>query len=69
MQRLWLTATAAGLGASPMTQALDHAGPRALVSRLVGLDNGHPQILLRVGYSRPNQVTGRRAVADLLVRH
>jgi hypothetical protein len=67
MQRLWLTATAAGLGASPLTQALDHEGPRALLSRIVGLENGHPQMLLRVGFSHAEQVTGRRAVADVLV--
>jgi Nitroreductase family len=68
MQRLWLTATAAGLGASPITQAMDHAGPRALLKRLVGQQNHHPQILLRLGYCRPDRVTGRRPVADLLVR-
>jgi nitroreductase len=67
MQRLWLTATAAGLGASPLTQALDHEGPRALLSRIVGLENGHPQMLLRVGFSNAEQVTGRRPVADVLV--
>ena len=42
MQRLWLTATAAGLGASPMTQALDHAATRALLTRIVGLEKGPP---------------------------
>ncbi|MDX6205662.1 MAG: hypothetical protein QOF39_1719 [Frankiales bacterium] len=67
MQRLWLTATASGLGASPLTQALDHEGPRALLSRIVGLENGHPQMLLRVGFSHAEQVTGRRPVADVLV--
>ena len=69
MQRLWLTATAAGLGASPLTQALDHEGPRALLSRIVGLENGHPQMLLRVGFCHAEQVTGRRPMADVLVHH
>lgn len=67
MQRLWLTATAAGLAASPLTQALDHEGPRALLSRIVGLENGHPQMLLRVGFSHADPVTGRRPVADVLI--
>jgi Nitroreductase family len=68
MQRLWLTATASGLGACPLTQAMDHAGPRALLRRLVGEQDNHPQILLRLGYCRPDRITGRRSVADLLVR-
>ncbi len=67
MQRLWLTATAAGLAASPISQALDHAAPRALLARLVGMDNGHPQMLLRLGFcDAPVTVTGRRPLADIL---
>jgi nitroreductase len=69
MQRLWLTATAAGLGASPISQALDHSAPRMLLSRLVGLENGHPQMLLRIGYCQSPPVTGRRPIADVLVHH
>lgn len=67
MQRLWLTATAAGLGASPLTQALDHPGPRALLARVVGVENGHPQMLLRIGFCHAGQVTGRRPLANVLV--
>jgi Nitroreductase family len=67
MQRLWLTATAAGLGASPLTQALDHPASRAMLSQLVGLDNGHPQMLLRVGYCQAEALTGRRPLSDVLV--
>jgi hypothetical protein len=66
MQRLWLTATVAGLGASPVSQALDHAGPRLLLARLVGLDKGHAQMLLRLGYGDHPAITGRRPLADLL---
>jgi nitroreductase len=68
MQRLWLTATAAGLAASPMTQALDHAAFRARLSAVVGLENGHPQMLLRLGYGAPVDATGRRPMSDVLVR-
>ena len=66
MQRVWLTLTAAGLVASPISQALDHAGPRALLARLVGLDNGHPQMLLRIGHGRAGEFSGRRNLADVL---
>lgn len=69
MQRLWLTATAAGLGASPMTQALDHPAPRAMVARLIGEQSGHPQILLRLGYCLVASVTGRRPLADIIAAH
>ncbi|MDX6230116.1 MAG: hypothetical protein QOI76_3506 [Frankiales bacterium] len=66
MQRLWLTATAAGLSASPVSQALDHAGPRLLLARLVGLDKGHAQMLLRLGYGDHPAITGRRPLAAML---
>lgn len=66
MQRMWLAATAAGLAASPVSQALDHAGPRALLARIVGQQNGHPQMLLRMGYGVPVSLTGRRPLADLM---
>lgn len=66
MQRLWLTATARGLAASPMTQALDHAAFRARLSSVIGLENGHPQMLLRIGYGVQDHTTGRRPMSDLL---
>jgi nitroreductase len=69
MQRLWLTATAEGLSASPMTQALDHAAFRARLSSVVGLENGHPQMLLRIGYGQQAESTGRRPMSDVLVHH
>lgn len=69
MQRLWLTATVAGLAASPMTQAVDHAAFRARLSSVVGLENGHPQMLLRIGYGARPASTGRRPMSDVLVHH
>jgi nitroreductase len=67
MERLWLTATVAGLVASPMTQALDHAAFRARLSSVVSAENGHPQMLLRIGYGQQRPTTGRRSVDELLV--
>jgi hypothetical protein len=66
---LLLSATAAGLAASPLTQALDWPATRnQLRSRLHLV--GHPQMLLRLGYP-PAEVSpvmsGRRPVAEVLV--
>ena len=65
---LLLAATAAGLAASPLTQALDWPATRhQLRSRLHLL--GHPQMLLRLGYPQaelPPVISGRRPVADVL---
>jgi nitroreductase len=66
---LLLAATAAGLSASPLTQALDWPATRnQLRSRLHLV--GHPQMLLRLGYPPAGLapvVSGRRPVAEVLV--
>lgn len=63
-----LTATAAGLAASPLTQALDWPATRhQLRCRLHLL--GHPQMLLRVGYPPAELspvISGRRPVTEVL---
>lgn len=68
MGHLLLSATAAGLAASPLTRALDWTAMRErLRSRLTLV--GHPQMLLRVGYPSDDgsvAVSGRRPVADVL---
>jgi nitroreductase len=74
LQHVWLALTAAGLAASPSTQAIDHDAPRTLLTRLLGYAGGHPQMLLRVGYPAAEQSTatagtGRRPIADVLVQH
>jgi hypothetical protein len=65
---LLLAATAAGLAASPLTQALDWPATRhQLRSRLHLL--GHPQTMVRLGYPPAGVVpvvSGRRPVADVL---
>jgi hypothetical protein len=66
---LLLLATAAGLSASPLTQALDWPATRnQLRSRLHLV--GHPQMLLRLGYPPAELspvVSGRRPVAEVLL--
>lgn len=66
--RVLLRATAAGLVASPLTQALDRPATRIRLRQRLSLI-GHPQMLLRLGYPSPDLepvTTGRRPVADVL---
>ena len=64
--RMLLRLTAAGLAASPLTQALDWPATRTRLSLELSLV-GHPQMLLRMGWpSTPATLTGRRPVADVL---
>jgi hypothetical protein len=66
--RVLLQTTAAGVAASPLTQALDWpATRRQMVSRLSLV--GYPQMLLRMGYppeTSTEAVSGRRSVTDVL---
>ncbi|MCF6512744.1 MULTISPECIES: hypothetical protein [unclassified Blastococcus] len=69
---LLLRVTAAGLVASPLTQALDWPATRVRMQARLSLV-GHPQMLLRLGYPRPAEpgdpapaVSGRRPVRDVL---
>jgi nitroreductase len=65
--RLLLTATAHGVTASPLTQALEIPTTRALLASELGV-TGHPQMLLRLGYAtgRTGGQTPRRPVEDVL---
>jgi len=66
--RVLLHATAEGVAASPLTQALDWPATRTRMQSRLSLI-GHPQMLLRMGYppDAPGQaVSGRRPVADVL---
>ena len=66
--RVLLHATAAGVVASPLTQALDWPATRARMQSQLSLV-GHPQMLLRMGYAPEaagKAVSGRRPVADVL---
>jgi hypothetical protein len=66
--RVLLHATAAGVAASPLTQALDWPATRTRMQARLSLV-GHPQMLLRMGYAPEaagKAVSGRRPVADVL---
>jgi nitroreductase len=69
LQHLLLLATAAGLAASPMTQVIDRPATRAQLSHLLGVDNGHPQMVLRIGYGVAAPTTGRRPLEDVFRTH
>ena len=62
-----LRATAAGLAASPLTQALDWPATRAQLRSRLSLI-GHPQMLLRLGYPSSDRTpsTNRRPVDEVL---
>jgi hypothetical protein len=64
--RVLLRATAAGLAASPLTQALDWPATRTRMTLQLSLV-GHPQMLLRMGWpAAPGTETGRRPVTEVL---
>jgi nitroreductase len=64
--RVLLRLTAAGLAASPLTQALDWPATRTRLRMELSLV-GHPQMLLRMGWpSAPAPTTGRRPVSEVL---
>jgi nitroreductase len=64
--RLLLSATDAGLAASPLTQALDVPATRGQLRSRLSLV-GHPQMLLRLGYpASAGTPSGRRPVDEVL---
>jgi nitroreductase len=66
--RVLLVATAAGVAASPLTQALDWPATRTRMQSRLSLV-GHPQMLLRMGYppeTTSQAVSGRRPVGEVL---
>jgi nitroreductase len=63
--RLLLTATAHGVTASPLTQALEIPSTRAGLANELGVI-GHPQMLLRLGYGESGAPTPRRPLDDVL---
>lgn len=65
LSRLLLTATVAGVGASPLSQVLDLPAYRQSLTSSLGL-LGHPQMVLRLGYGPAHATTSRRAVDEVL---
>jgi hypothetical protein len=65
--RLLLHATASGVAASPLTQALDWPATRGRLRRRLSLV-GHPQMILRLGYPPETPAapaSGRRPVSEV----
>ncbi len=65
--RVLLEATAAGLAASPLTQALDWPATRSRLRSRLSLI-GHPQMLLRLGHPSGDRTPSRnrRRVSEVL---
>jgi nitroreductase len=68
-ERLWLTATAMGVSAHPMSQTMRRPELRAAVGELLPSPGWIPQHLFRLGYSsrHEGQHTPRRPVEDLML--
>ena len=64
VQRVLLSATARGLAARFLDEALRFPDTRAALGRAAELD--HPQCLLHLGHAAPVPATRRRPVADVL---
>lgn len=65
LQRVLLTASAAGLAVSPMNQPLEIPALRTEVGRMIEAA-GMPQALLRVGYAPRTRATRRRPAPDVI---
>jgi nitroreductase len=65
MERVLLTATAAGLSASFLSQVVEVAGPRRQLRDLIG-GGLWPQTVLRIGYGSPVPATPRRDLRDVV---
>lgn len=67
LQRVLLTATAAGLATSFVGRPFETPETRAAMDRVFA-DLGRPHTVLRFGYGRPVPMTGRRQVGEVLLR-
>jgi hypothetical protein len=65
MQRVLLTATAAGLATSFLSQVVEVAATRLALRDLIG-GGLWPQAVLRIGYGSPVPPTPRRDVDDVV---
>jgi hypothetical protein len=66
LQRVLLTATAAGLRVSFLNQPIEVASMRHQLASALALE-GNPQLLLRFGYGPSAAPTPRRPLADVLL--
>jgi hypothetical protein len=65
LARVLLTATCADVRASMLDQPIEIEGSRDALRQSLRLD-GHPQVLLRLGYAPPGLATPRRPVDEIL---
>ena len=66
LERVWLAATVRGVVGAPLTQAVEVAELRRLLSGSAG--PGVIQSVLRIGYASRTLPTPRRSLSDVLVR-
>lgn len=66
LQRVLLTATAAGLATSMVSQPIEVPSARQQLRTALG-KAGVPQMMLRIGYGTPGRPTPRRAIDDVIV--
>ncbi len=66
MQRVLLTATAAGLATSLISQPIEVPAAREQLRVALGR-TGTPQIMLRIGYGMPGRPTPRRDIDEVIV--
>ncbi|MET0133927.1 MAG: nitroreductase family protein [Kibdelosporangium sp.] len=64
MQRVLLAATACGLDTSFLSAAVELPASRSALRELLG-NEGHPQVVLRLGYGHPASATNRRPVREV----
>ncbi|OXM51156.1 Acg family FMN-binding oxidoreductase [Amycolatopsis alba] len=67
LQRVLLTATAAGLGSSFVGRPFETPETRTAMDRIFA-DLGRPHAVVRLGYGRPTPMTARRQVNEVLLR-
>ncbi|QXV56701.1 hypothetical protein [Amycolatopsis sp. TNS106] len=67
LQRVLLTATAAGLATSFVGRPFETPETRAAMDRIFA-DLGRPHTVVRFGYGRPVPMTARRQVGEVLLR-
>lgn len=66
LERVLLEATSAGLSASFLNAPVQLADLRPEVARAVDLENGHPHIILRMGYGGRLRATPRRPLNEVI---
>ena len=65
LQRVLLVATTAGLSASFLSPVVERPESRAVLRALLDRQ-GHPQVVLRIGYGYPAPSTPRRRLGDVI---